>query len=75
MGQHELAQVGVEREAVHTPAYGQHQHGGGAVQGVAGRHLLGAGLQKVGLGHVATAVWPAQDRENTAHRHIDIDVA
>ena len=79
MGEHELPQIGVQREAVHAVAHGEHQHGGGAVQGITRSHLAVAGLQKIGLGHIAAAVLhlglDAQHRKNAAHRHIHVDVA
>jgi hypothetical protein len=40
VGEHELAQIRVEREAIDAVAHGQHQHGGGAIQGITGGHLF-----------------------------------
>jgi hypothetical protein len=55
VGQHEFADVAVEREAVGAVAEGQHQHGRRTVDRIAGAHLLDAGLQEVlGLGGAAT---------------------
>ena len=75
----ELAQVGVEREAVDAVAHGEHQHGGGAVQRVARRQLLGTGLEEVFGGDVAAAVDHVlrrpQNGKDAAHRHVHVDVA
>ena len=47
VGEHEFAESAIEREAVHAAPEGQHQHGGGAVDGVARAQLLRARLQEV----------------------------
>src|SRR5258707_3820882 len=74
MRQQELADGRIEREAMHALPRGVHQHGAGAVDHVAGRHLSPAGLQHV----LHFAGTPARDllhdAENGAHRDVDVDV-
>ncbi|MNT25957.1 hypothetical protein D3C72_1615030 [compost metagenome] len=74
MRQEEFAQVRIEGEAVDAVADGQHQHGGGAVERIAGSHLGRAGLQEVLLRHGVRPFGRAQHREDAAHRDVDIDV-
>ena len=51
MCQHKAAHFAVECEHRHAVAHGQHQHGGGPVDGVAGGYLRRAGLQEMQFGH------------------------
>ena len=78
VGQHELAHHRVERETGHAIANAQHQHGGGAVQGVTGGNLAGTRLEEIGLGQrpaLGGGVGCTQHTENAAHRHVHVDVA
>jgi len=74
VGQHEFADVAVEREAVGAVAEGQHQHGRRTVDRIAGAHLLGAGLQEVFGDRSAAGDRRLQDREDGADRDVDVDV-
>ena len=78
MRQHEFAQIRVQRETGSAVTDSQHQHGGWAVQGVTGSHLLTARLQKIFFCHIPTAVYDVlrrtQNRKNTADRHVHINV-
>ena len=74
VGQHEDADVVVEREAVDAMAGGQHHHGRRTVDGVAGRHLLDAGLQVASLVGGIDAFGQAQDGEDAADRDVDADI-
>ena len=72
MGEDELTQRGLQREAVHTPTDGQHEHRRRAVDRVAGGDLRRARLEEIRLGHVTTGVdrrlRSAQDREHAGRR-------
>jgi hypothetical protein len=74
MGQDELADVLIQREAVDAVAGGQHHHGRRAVKGITGGHLLGAGLQEVAHGGLFDAARAAQDGEDGADGDVDVDV-
>ena len=75
MGKQEFPDAGVQREAMHTLAGTEHQHGGGAVQDIACGHLLDAGLEDLIQGDFAGAARrTAQDGEDGAHIDVDIDV-
>ena len=75
----ELAQVGVQGEAVHARAHGQHKHCGGAIQGITRGDLLCAGLQEILTDHLTTRIdhrlGRTQDAENRANADVDVDVA
>src|SRR3569623_767897 len=75
VGEIVFADVAVERKAVHAVAAGDHQHGGRPVQRVTGADLLGAGLQEVFGGDFFFTFGRFQDREDRAHRDVDVDVA
>ena len=75
MGEDELADLAVQGKGVHAVAQREHQHGGRAVDGIAGADLLRARLQKILRRRLAYALRAAQHRKNRAHRHVDVDIA
>ena len=75
MGEDEFADIAVQGEAVHAMTAGQHQHGGGAVQRIAGADLLGAGLQEILGGRRIALALAAQDGENGADGNVHVHVA
>ena len=74
LGQVPGADLAVQREGGHAVAHGQHQHGRGTIDGIAGRNLLRAGLQEVLLGDMLHAFGRPQHREDRAHHRVDVDV-
>ena len=71
----ELADRGVEREAVHALASGVDQHRARAVEDVPGRRLAIPRLQAVTLGRALLLAGDAAvDREDRADRDVDVDV-
>ena len=66
--------LAVQREHGHAIAHGQHQGGLGAVDAVAGGHLLGAGLEEVAVMHTGVAFRLLEHAEDGADRHVDVDV-
>ena len=74
MGQHEFADIAVQRKAVHAVPAGNHQHGRRAVQRIACASLRGAGLQEILRGRIFDALGRAQDRENRADGNVHVDV-
>ncbi len=69
--------LAVQCEFIDAGAHGQHQQRLRAIDGIAGRHLAGAGLQEIGLGHVApgAGLGRAQHRKDRADRQVHVDVA
>ena len=73
--QQELADRGVEREAVDARPSGVDQHRRGAVEDVARRDLLAAGLERARHRHLARVVLgDLVDREDGPDGDVDVDV-
>jgi len=77
--QHELAEVRIQRESGDPVADAEHEQRRRTVERIAGGDLGRARLQEVRLGDIPAAVddgsGRAQDREDAADRHVDVDVA
>lgn len=75
VGEAEDAQRGVIGEAIDAVAGAVNQHGGRAVDDVAGSHLPAAGLEKISQGYRrAHRRHPPIDGKNRAHGHIHINI-
>ena len=74
LGIDEAAHLAIEGEGMHAMTDGEHEHGRGAEQRIAGRDLLAPRLHEALLGSTLFARRHAQHREDHAHRNIDIDV-
>ena len=74
MRENELAKERVERERVCAGTDSEHEHGGWTVDRVARADLATARLQEIADDGVDARIWRAQNREDAADRHVDIDV-
>ena len=73
MGQREFTEFAIQRKSVHAVAQGQHQHGAGAINGIARANLFRAGPQKICRSRIE-AIGTTQHRENRADGDIYVDV-
>jgi hypothetical protein len=74
MSENELAELRLERKAVHPPADGQDDHRRRAVDRVSSTDLLRPRLQEVLRDGVVAWIRSTQNRENATDREVHVDV-